>query len=66
MKQQYYARRIRNGSYWHVICPSGIPLYDDEPHGKDKPVIFDNEDDANECAALCNMQMEMEGQPDAH
>ncbi len=40
---------------WHVIGPSGIPIYDDAPHGKDKPVIYRNEDAALACVERCNL-----------
>jgi hypothetical protein len=40
---------------WHVIGPNGV-LYDNEPHGKDQPLIFRDYDTAIEFAERCNQQ----------
>lgn len=46
---------------WHVIAPDGHPIYDGAPHSKDKPIIFDDEDEAMKCVEICIA--EGEGQP---
>jgi hypothetical protein len=38
---------------WHVISPSGIPLYNDSRDGDDAPLVFD-EDHAYDCAERMN------------
>jgi hypothetical protein len=40
--------------HWHVISPSGIPIFDNAPYGQDKPVIFHDEDKARDCAERLN------------
>jgi len=54
---QYHKKEIRPGR-WHVIAPDGVPLYDDEPHGKDKPRVFTDEDKADMCVSQCNEDLE--------
>ena len=54
IKARYYAKRFARGA-WHVIGPSGHPLYDNAPHGQDKPIVFHDEDAAVECASRCNL-----------
>lgn len=39
---------------WHVLNPAGNPIYDDAPHGKDRPLVFDDEDVAADYAYKCN------------
>lgn len=45
--------QLSRADRWHVCSRSGIPLYDDSPHGDDKPLIFD-EDRAFELVRLYN------------
>lgn len=52
-KPRYHIKQFAR-ERWHVIGPSGIPLYDDAPHGRDKPLIFRDEDVALEYAERCN------------
>lgn len=56
MKKEYYVKEYARGR-WHVIGPSGFPIYDDEPYGNDKPVIFHDEDAGFECAERCNLEL---------
>ena len=51
---RYYAKEYAPGR-WHVICPDRLPLYDNAPHGKDRPLIFRDEDAALACAERCNV-----------
>ena len=57
MKARYYAKELRPGR-WHVIAPDGHPVYDNAPHGKDKPLVFTDEDRALEFSKNCNDQDE--------
>lgn len=45
---------------WHVIAPSGLPVYDDARNGDDKPLVFTDEDDALAFAERCNQNEEDE------
>lgn len=38
---------------WHVL-DDGHPIYDGAPDGQDKPQIFRDQDDAEECAERLN------------
>ena len=53
VRPRYYAKEYARG-HWHVIGPSGIPIYDGALYGNDKPVIFRDEDAALACAERCN------------
>lgn len=44
---------------WHVIGPSGLPVYDNAPYGNDKPLIFRDEDEALNYAERCNAEVEV-------
>ena len=59
MRARYYAKEFSPGR-WHVIAPDGIPIYDDAPNGKDKPIVFTDEDVAVDVARQCNEQEEAE------
>ena len=50
---RYYTEEYARGR-WHVIGPNRIPIYNGAPHGKDKPLIFRDEDAAMDCAERCN------------
>lgn len=54
---RFYAKEFRPGR-WHVISPDGIPVYDNAPHGKDKPLVFTDEDRAIEFAKNANEEAE--------
>jgi hypothetical protein len=54
MKLRYHAVEYKRG-HWHVIGPSGLPLYDDAPHGNDKPFIFRDEDVVLTFVERCNV-----------
>lgn len=54
VRPRYYAKEYVRGR-WHVIGPSGIPIYDGKTNGDDAPVIFRDEDAALDCAERCNM-----------
>jgi len=51
---RYFVKEYARG-HWHVIGPSGLPIYDDAPHGKDKPIIFRDVYQALACAKRCNI-----------
>ena len=51
---RYYAKEFFPGR-WHVIGPSGIPLYDDAPYGNDKPLVWTDEDAVMDCVQQCNL-----------
>lgn len=57
VRPEYYAKEYARGR-WHVIGPGGIPIYNDAPHGNDKPLIFRDEDAAEACAERCNLDDE--------
>jgi len=59
MKPQYHAHQYARGR-WHIIDPSGIPLYDGAPYGKDKPLIFRDEDQVAERVKALNEREEYE------
>lgn len=52
MHKRFYV--IGRGPYWVKDSVTGIELYDNEPHGKDKPLRFEDEEKAIEYAARCN------------
>lgn len=54
--KKHYIQEFARGHY-HVISPDGIPVYDNEPYGKDKPIVFDDEDLALDFANKCNDDM---------
>jgi hypothetical protein len=41
-------------SKFHVVDERGIPIHDDARYGNDKPVVFNDEDVAQECADSLN------------
>ena len=51
--ERYYIKQFARNR-WHVIGPNGV-VYDNEPHGKDRPLIFQDEDAASDYAAWCNL-----------
>lgn len=58
---KYYVTHT-NG--WCIICPDGWLLYDNAPYGKDKPVRFTCEDDAEDCVERLNAALsELESDP---
>lgn len=57
MKARYYAKEFVPGR-WHIIAPSGIPVYDDAPNGRDKPLVFTDSDAAVAAAKRFNEQEE--------
>ena len=56
---KYYAKQFALNR-WHVIAPDGVPIYDGAPYGRDKPVVFKDEDSAIECAERCNLENEQQ------
>jgi len=52
----YYAAQCARNR-WHVIAPDGIPIYDNAPHGQDRPVVFKDEDEAMDCAERLNQSL---------
>jgi len=52
MSARYYIKEFTRNR-WHVIGPSGLPLYDNSPHGNDKPLVLTDEDDALDYAQRC-------------
>lgn len=61
-RPSYHVKQFARGR-WLVIGPSGIPIYDGAPHGKDRPIIFTDEDDAMTCAERCNIEAAMQEKP---
>lgn len=59
MKPHYNAHEYARGN-WHIIGPSGIPIYDGAPYGKDKPLIFRDEDKVMDCVHQMNEEAEYE------
>jgi hypothetical protein len=57
MNKRYYAKEFSPGR-WHVITPGGLPIYDDEPYGKDKPLVFTDEDRVMTCVEECNAELD--------
>ena len=53
VKLRYYAKEFA-WERWHVIGPNGLPVYDEAPYGKDKPIIFKDQDLALEYIERCN------------
>ena len=60
----YVVRSFARGRSFSIIGPGGHEVYDNEPHGKDKPLIFHDEDTAQDA---CNRMNEAasEGESDA-
>lgn len=56
-KKQFRAREFYPGR-WHIIAPDGMKVYDDERDGKDKPIVFTDEDRALECVDRFNAELE--------
>ena len=56
--ERYYIKQFAR-SGWHIIGPNGV-VYDNEPHGMDRPLIFRDWDTALEYAERCNQQDEEE------
>lgn len=45
----YHLKQFMRG-LWHVVDESGHPVYDGERDGNDRPIVFNDEDAAWECA----------------
>lgn len=56
--KRYRAVEFCRGA-WHIEGPNGV-VYDDEPHGKDKPVIWHDEDEVLEAVKRMNTFLEEE------
>lgn len=56
-RKEYHIKEFRPGK-WHVVNRAGQPLYDDPPDAQDKPVVFIDEDIAQNCADRLNAEKE--------
>ena len=56
-KSKYWAKEFARDR-WHVIGPSGQPLYDGALFGNDKPLVWTDEDKAHDYAERCNAESE--------
>lgn len=54
---KYHIKEYVRG-HWHVVDESGLPIFDGEPHGNDRPVVFTDPYIAAECAAKLNEEDE--------
>jgi len=59
-QNKYHIKPVYRGHTWHVIAPNGLPIYDGALYGNDKPVIFKDEDSAQDCADRLNAQQDDE------
>lgn len=56
---RYYPSRSGNRKWFATDSTTSLPVYDDAPHGKDKPIIFDNYESAEDaCDNLNNEEYE--------
>ena len=55
---KYHVKQFFKSESCHVVNEHGTPIYDGEPYGKDKPVIFDDLEQAQECADRLNAEPE--------
>ena len=59
-KLMYYAKQFSTGN-WHVINPEGDPITDNAPYGRDRVLVFQDEESAMERAEACNDALDLEG-----
>jgi hypothetical protein len=43
---RYYIKELKSGNYHVIDRLNNIPVYDNERDGKDKPLVFNDEDNA--------------------
>lgn len=58
MKDRFYLSWFSRCSARIIDGETGIPVYDNAPHGKDKPLIFHDEDKAQDVCDRLNGQEE--------
>lgn len=51
---KYHVKEFHPGRF-HVVDENQLPIYDGAPFGKDRPVIFTDEDEAQDCADRINL-----------
>jgi hypothetical protein len=54
-----YRKRWVTRTLIHIIRPDGSVMYDDEPHGNDKPIAFRDEDEADKFVERMNFDLLM-------
>lgn len=61
---RFYVISFARGRAFHVMDgQDGLPIYDGKPYGNDKPVIFHDEDAAQEVADRLNAGSSDPGEP---
>ena len=53
----YYVKQLKCGDYHVCKLSNHIPVYDDAPDGKDKPLVFKDEDLAIEFRDKLNKEI---------
>jgi len=56
-RPKYYAVQFRPGRYKICRSRNNSVVYDNEPHGQDKPLIFDDQDKALKVLELLNLNL---------